>query len=175
MGSHHGQRSRFDLLCVSLFVNVGRSGENAFLRSALPFINFRLSAKKPRNPAYPKSLTTLGDHIRKHRLDLGLLQKDVAVTLGVTESAVTNWELNRVTPYFTYLPKIITFLGYTPSPYDKVSDNVVENMRRYRLIRGLSQEKFAKLIGVDETTVAKWERGDHIPTKKLVEKLLSFL
>jgi transcriptional regulator with XRE-family HTH domain len=113
----------------------------------------------------------LGNHIRKRRIALGLLQKDVAATLGVTESAVTNWELNRVTPYFTYLPKIIAFLGYTPPPYCKKTDNVVEQMKLYRLTHGLSQEKFAQLVGVDETTVAKWERGKHEPSKKLNKKL----
>ena len=137
----------------------------------LPFCKLQFKAKKPQSPAYPKTLTTLGDHIRKRRLDLGLWQKDVAATLGVTVSAVTNWELNRVTPYFTYLPKIITFLGYTPPPFDIMTDNIVERMKVHRLTHGLSQEKFAKLIGVDETTVAKWERGEHKPIKKLVKKL----
>ena len=88
----------------------------------------------------------------------------------MTESAVTNWELNRVTPYFTYLPRIIAFLGYTPSPYDKVSDNLIKRIKLYRQVHGLSQEKFAKLIGVDETTVAKWERGEHEPLKKIIKR-----
>ena len=87
-------------------------------RVALPFCGTELSAKKPQNPASPKALTTLGDHIRKRRLDLGLRQQDVEATLGVTESTVTNWELNRITPYFTYLPRIIAFLGYTQPPFD---------------------------------------------------------
>ena len=141
----------------------------------LPFCKLEFKAKKPKNPAYPKTLTTLGDHIRKRRLDLGLWQKDVAATLGVTISAVTNWELNRVTPYFTYLPKIIAFLGYTPAPFDKMSDNFVERMKLYRLTHGLSQEKFAKLLGVDETTVASWEKARHEPTKALREKIKNFL
>jgi DNA-binding XRE family transcriptional regulator len=142
---------------------------------ALPFCGTELSAKKLKNPAYPKELSTMGNHIRKRRLDLGLLQKDVATTLGVTESALANWEVNRVTPYFTYLPKIIAFLGYTPAPFDTISDNIVERMKLYRLTNGLNQEKFAKLVGVDETTVAKWERGDHKPMKILREKVLNLL
>ena len=99
----------------------------------------------------------------------------MAATLGVTELTVTNWELNRVTPKITFLPRIIAFLGYTPPPYEKGSDNVVENMKRYRITHGLSQEKFSKLLGVDETTVAKWERGDHKPLKILREKVLNIL
>jgi len=138
---------------------------------AFPFCSVTLNSKKPQNPAYPKVLATLGDHIRKRRLDLGLWQKDVAASLGVTVSAVTNWELNRVTPYFTYLPKIIAFLEYVPSPYDKIGDTIVEKMRLYRLTRGLSLEKFAKLVGVDESSVAKCERGEHEPSKKVIKKL----
>lgn len=141
----------------------------------MPFIKLQLKAKKPENPAYPKTLTTLGDHIRKRRLDLGLWQKEVAATLGVTTSAVTNWEKNRVTPYFTYLPKIIAFLGYTPAPFDKIGGNIIEQIKLYRLTHGLSQEKFAKLIEIDETTIAKWERGEHEPTKRLVNKISVFL
>lgn len=32
-----------------------------------------------------------------------------------------------------------------------------------RTALGLSQEQFAKKIGVNESTVAKWEREEHIP------------
>ena len=126
------------------------------------------------NPACPKTLTTLGDHIRKRHLDLGLWQKVVAATLGVTVSGVTNWELNRVIPYFTYLPKIIAFLGYIPPPFDKMSSNIIEQMKLYRLTHGMSQERFAKLVGEDETTVAQWERGEHKPTRKLIKRLSAF-
>ena len=94
--------------------------------------------------------------------------------MGVTESAVTNWEKNRVAPYFIFLPKIVAFLGYTPAPFDTIPDNIVERMKLYRLTHGLCQEKFAKLVGVDETTIASWERGGHKPSEKLTKKL-SFL
>ena len=39
---------------------------------------------------YPVELRSIGDHIRKRRLDLGLLQIEVAVQIGVTESTVWN-------------------------------------------------------------------------------------
>jgi DNA-binding XRE family transcriptional regulator len=136
----------------------------------LPFCSIRISAKKPENPAYPKKLATLGDRIRKRRLDLGLLQKDVALTLGVNESTITGWELNRITLKITCLPKIIAFLGYTPPPYDKKSVNFIEKIKLYRLTCGLSQEKFAKLVGVDETTVAKWEGGGNRNHRKSTRK-----
>jgi len=59
---------------------------------ALPKYKRLLRAKRPPNPAYPKELKTLGQQLRKRRLDLGLTQKQVAEIIGVTESSVYNWE-----------------------------------------------------------------------------------
>jgi transcriptional regulator with XRE-family HTH domain len=59
-------------------------------------------------------LTTLGDHLRKARLDRGLRQDEVARELGVGYQTVSNWERNysRVGPRL--LPKVVAFLGYDP-------------------------------------------------------------
>jgi predicted transcriptional regulator len=55
----------------------------------------------------------IGEHIRKKRLDLGLLQHELAETIGVTESTVCNWE-HGTEPELRHMPKIIEFLGYVP-------------------------------------------------------------
>ena len=63
---------------------------------------------------YPRNLKTFGDRIRARRLDLGLLQKDVARIIGVTTDTITNWEKGRNQPiHWNYL-KISKFLGYNP-------------------------------------------------------------
>ena len=41
---------------------------------------------------------TLGDHLRKRRMDLGLRQQDVAERLGVCTDTVVNWEQARCEP-----------------------------------------------------------------------------
>lgn len=46
-------------------------------------------------------------------MDLGLLQREVAEIIGVTESSVWNWE-HGTEPEQQYNPKIIKFLGYIP-------------------------------------------------------------
>ena len=56
------------------------------LTVALPFCKIELKAPKPLYPiGYPQILKTLGDHIRKKRLDLGLLQRDVAKMIDTTD------------------------------------------------------------------------------------------
>jgi DNA-binding XRE family transcriptional regulator len=143
----------------------------------LPFVRVTLTAKRPQNPDYPKELTTLGDHIRKRRLDLGLRQKDVSTTIRVSELTVNGWERHRYSPCLACLPRIISFLTYTPPPFDEIPDNVVDRIRLYRRTHGFNQEKLSELIGIDETTIAKWERGEHKPSKKIIEKIsiLGFL
>jgi len=68
----------------------------------------------------PKELTeepiTLGDHLRRHRLELGLYQKDVAIQIGVTTSTIWNWENNWSSITLSCMPKVIKFLGYNPIP-----------------------------------------------------------
>ncbi|MCW5976474.1 MAG: helix-turn-helix domain-containing protein [Bryobacteraceae bacterium] len=139
----------------------------------MPFCHVRLKAPKPPAPAYPKSLKTLGGHIRKRRLDLHLLQSEVAKRLGVTESCIWNWENNATTPAFQYWPPIIEFLGYNPVPEP---EELAGRLRWTRKGLGLSQVQLATRLGVDESTIAHWERGINRPTglyRKLVSKFIA--
>jgi transcriptional regulator with XRE-family HTH domain len=80
----------------------------------LPFCHVRLSARKPVPKGYPSELRTVGDHLRKRRLDLGLRQKDVARRLGANVNTVTNWEVGRTAPAARYAKGIVRLLGYAP-------------------------------------------------------------
>lgn len=60
---------------------------------------------------YPKELKTLEDHLRRKRIDLGLLQQDVAQQLGVDEDSVCHWENRRSHPKSYLIPRVIDFLG----------------------------------------------------------------
>ncbi|MFQ5887923.1 MAG: helix-turn-helix transcriptional regulator [Candidatus Hydrothermarchaeales archaeon] len=73
-----------------------------------------LKAPKPKSPKYPKILNSLGNHIRKRRLDLGLLQKQVAEQIGAGEPTIYNWENDRTAPPDCFIRRIIQFLGHNP-------------------------------------------------------------
>jgi transcriptional regulator with XRE-family HTH domain len=108
----------------------------------------------------PMALQTAGDHLRKRRLGLKMLQKDVAEQLGVNKTSVFNWEANTSAPEIRYMPAIIRFLGYNPLP---VAGTLAEQLVRQRTSLGLSQKEAAGEIGVDPGTLAKWERGEREP------------
>jgi DNA-binding XRE family transcriptional regulator len=74
-----------------------------------------LESERPLPAAYPDKVTTIGRHIRKRRLDLGLLQKNVAQIIDVSVYTTTSRELHRTEPRMQYMPGIIRFLGYDPT------------------------------------------------------------
>jgi transcriptional regulator with XRE-family HTH domain len=131
----------------------------------------RLSARKPTNPAYPKEISTLGDHLRKKRLDHGLRQREVAKRIGVTSATVWQWERKRTEPETRYVPAIVEFLGYLPPVPCRSFPEVLRTARR---AAGLSQEQLANLTRLDESTLAKWERGDTLPLRSTAERLQRF-
>ena len=137
-----------------------------------PFTNITLSAPKPPLPAYPEALVTIGDHIRTRRLDLGLLQKEVAARIGVDADTIMNWELNRRAPKIQYVPKIIRFLGYVPF---SMGESFPEKLKAYRMLRGMTQQELADALGVVLPTVQTWEAGIHQPMPKMRERVEKIL
>jgi DNA-binding XRE family transcriptional regulator len=76
---------------------------------ALLFCRVCLKGKKPKEKAYPKEITTIGDAIRKRRLDLGLLQKDVAKVIGCDKTTILNWEKGHTRPSAKHTPQMMVF------------------------------------------------------------------
>src|SRR4030095_2778598 len=139
---------------------------------ALPFCHVRLKAQKPKPPKYPKTLTTLGDHIRLRRLDLGLLQREAAVRIGVSEALIYNWERNRASPQGHQLPGVIRFLGYDPH---RAPRSFSERLTAIRRTLGLSQKAMAERLGIDTGTLRNCESGRRSPSKRLQQKIGYFL
>jgi transcriptional regulator with XRE-family HTH domain len=139
---------------------------------ASPFCHFSLTGSRPKSSAYPPELKTIGDHIRKRRLDLGLFQKDVAKIVGVDETTVFNWEHADMIPRLTAIPKIIEFLGYNPLI---TGETFGERLRLQRVTLGLTQKEVAQKMGIDPSTLASWERGEHRPILRLLDSVKAFV
>jgi len=103
---------------------------------------------------------TLGNHIRKRRLDLGLWQRTLAERLGVSEMTVGNWELGKEQPRIRLTAAIIAFIGYDPEPG---SDSLPCRLRAIRRRLGLTQAELATRLGQDEKQICRWEAGRRTP------------
>jgi DNA-binding transcriptional regulator YiaG len=80
--------------------------------------------------------------------------------IGVNKDTIHNWETNRTESEVRLIPHMIDFLGYDPH------SSFGQWLVAIRATLGLPQRQFARKIGVDATTIAKWETGKHKPTRK---------
>ncbi len=122
-------------------------------------------------PGYPEHPLTVGEHIRKKRMDLGLLQKEVAEIIGVTESSIWNWE-HGVEPELLYNPKIINFLGYVP--FDS-PDDTIGRLAWYKKINGLNLKELGRQMNRHPDQLQEWLSGERRPFNKSLERIEQFL
>jgi transcriptional regulator with XRE-family HTH domain len=106
-------------------------------------------------------------------MDLNLFQKELAERLGANKDTVRFWENSQARPSLAKIPKIIEFLGY--DPLEKKTEILGERIREFRRVHGLSRGKFAEQLGVDQTTLAGWESGEHRPSKKMLKEVILLL
>jgi transcriptional regulator with XRE-family HTH domain len=133
-----------------------------------------LQARKPvHREKYPDFMRTWGDHIKVRRLDLKLTKRQLSLKFHVDDTTIYLWEKNRIKPSLAQIPKIIEFLGR--DPFEKESENLGDRIREYRRVHGLSHEKLAGQLGVDPSTLEGWETDEHVPIKRLRDKLFHFL
>jgi transcriptional regulator with XRE-family HTH domain len=139
----------------------------------LPFCHAKLAAPRPIDPAYPTELRTIGDHIRARRLELSLLQREVAEDIGTSPESIRNWELGKAEPSIRCLPAIMRFLGYSPLPGPQSLGEALVTARR---LRGISRKTLARELRIDPATLWRWESGNGEPSlryKRRVESLVA--
>lgn len=78
------------------------------------FANLTFTQKRPLPDKYPIEPKTIGEHIRKRRMDLKMTQKELSKHFGVTEDTITYWEVGRSMPQKKFYSRIISFLKYNP-------------------------------------------------------------
>ena len=114
----------------------------------------RLNALKRKDSNFEPQ--TLGEHVRKRRLELGLTQKQAAEAFGVSPWTVLNWEKDHTEPPIESMPAIIRFLDYDPFPEPK---SLAERLLAKRRAMGWLIKEAARQLGIDPATWGDWESG----------------
>ena len=70
------------------------------------------------------------------------------------------------------MPAIIEFLGYNPLP---PATSLAERLIRHRTSLGISQKENAAQLGVDPTTLARWESGEREPAGQFAVRVKRML
>jgi len=107
------------------------------------------------------------EEIKQIRKSLALTQAEFARELKVTPVTVGCWEIGLKTPNSTSVKKIKML-------EEEREKNIIdlEDIEKLRIRKNLSQEQFAKLVGIKQQTYGAWLRGIAKPSPKSVRKLV---
>jgi len=136
----------------------------------LPWVPIRLKGPKPKD--WLDEPATLGEHLKKRRRALGLLQREVASKLGCSIDSYRGWEMDRIRPSAASWASIISFLEYEPSP---TAATLGERLRAKRRALGWSERAAAAYFGWDDVTLYRYEHGTRTPRGKYLRQVEAFL
>ena len=105
---------------------------------------------------------TVGDELKVERLKRGLTQHEVAEMVGVNRNFVYEMELGHHTNTIYALHKAYMFLGYVPKTLKIDETTLRGQIFIHRIKHGLTYSAIAKEIGIDKSTVARFEQGKNI-------------
>ena len=80
----------------------------------MPYL--RITLKCLKRKTFDLEPRSLGDHIRKRRLELGLTQRQAGERLEISEWTVANWEKGHTKPAARAQKTVTAFLGCDPDP-----------------------------------------------------------
>jgi transcriptional regulator with XRE-family HTH domain len=121
---------------------------------------------------YPHEPLTLGQQIRRRRLDQGLTQRTLAERLGCYAETVVAWERDESEPLARRWPAIEAALGPGLVPE---RDGLPGRVRAARLRLGLTQKQVAARARLDSRTVRNVETGRDRPHRRTTERLRAVL
>ena len=81
--------------------------------------------------------------------------------------SVVNWEKGHSSRRVNHMAKVVEFLGFNPF---QNGDTLAQRLINRRKALGITQKEFARQIGVDPSTLARWERGER-DQRETIERL----
>jgi transcriptional regulator with XRE-family HTH domain len=102
-------------------------------------------------------------------MEQGLIQRQVAARIGIGINTFISWKKERAKPETRYWPKIIAFLGDDPNP---PPTTLGEQLRSKYRAMGLPRKEAARLLGMDEGTLQRYEEGTWRPTTSRSRRII---
>jgi transcriptional regulator with XRE-family HTH domain len=135
------------------WTRVSRAGSITSL-ATFTFCHLTLRCLKPKGSYYPKEIRTIGDLIRRRRLDLGLNQTKVGLRLGVHYVTVGEWERGRKEPSPKRLQAIEAFLGTIMEPTATYAEALINRLPEVRALPQALGRRGSALPGLPPATNA---------------------
>ena len=137
-----------------------------------------------------KQPKTIGEHLRRRRVQLQLHQSQGAKLLKVSTVTLSRWERDHTYPTWDYHETITKYLGYdafaqcghrdpyrneTPVVASLSPSSLCQNLKTLRLELKLTLKECSKELNVAPKTLHTWEIGARQPCRKHREVISGFL
>lgn len=118
--------------------------------------------------------TTIGEHIRKKRLESGLTLDKLSKKWEIRIDKLLHWERGRRVSFELY-SMIFSFLGYVPMQLNTLPPR--ERLVALRKLSRTSQKNLAKKLGMKITDIVDFESGKQISkeSEKIICDYLSMI
>lgn len=139
----------------------------------MPFcqgVPLRLKSQKPKD--YSETPQTLGEHLKKRRRELGLLQREAGERMGVSAETLANWEKDKTKPIPSQFKPVVAFLDYDPTPTPSTLAGHVEAKRRGL---GATLDQVARYLGWDAGSLRQYLNGKWQVSRDRADALEKFL
>jgi transcriptional regulator with XRE-family HTH domain len=113
-----------------------------------------LNALRPKD--YSETPQSLGEHLKKRRKELGLLQREAAERMGIQRDTYVNWEKGKTEPVAAQFRPVLEFLGYDPTP---TPTTLADRLQAKRRALGVTFEQVARYLGWDEGSRTRYLDG----------------
>ena len=121
----------------------------------------------------------MGERIKELRKFLGLTQQEFATRLGSVQNTITGYETGRRTPSNQVIALICREFGVSEEWLRTGEGEMLvavtpdenfmgERIKELRKILGLTQQEFAKRLGIKRNTIANYEVGRNDPIDAIV-------
>ncbi|MBS1700783.1 MAG: helix-turn-helix domain-containing protein [Armatimonadetes bacterium] len=130
------------------------------------------------------SSESLGEALRSARLSLGRSVRQQARTAGIDHATLLRWERDATRPSSRVLREFLNSLEMGPTGiesfltehalFDRRAWNGVA-IRTLRQSHGFSQARLAEEMGVQQSTISKWESGVALPSIAQMESMRKLL
>jgi transcriptional regulator with XRE-family HTH domain len=115
-----------------------------------------LTLKALRAKDYSENPHTLGEHLKKRRRELGLLQREAAARMGIGVETYANWEKRKTEPVASQFRPVAAFLGYDPTP---APSTLAARLQAKRRALGVTFSQVARYLGWNTGTLARHLNG----------------
>lgn len=117
--------------------------------------------------------TTLGNHLRKVRIQRKLSQPQVAKIINVSDETILSWEKNNTEPTPKDASQIIKFLGYFPFEWEHEPLQI--KVKFARMVAGHTLKQMGKEIQTDSSTLYKILIDKSIPKNETLQKIQKYI